>query len=203
MAKYPPMIGAVVAMRSPGTINNTIQEQQTGSIELSQRIKADRFPVNAAVARSGNNRTAYINVAPVTGENSIRDHDRAAELHGSRCEVESIQSLHVMRAATADFLGFCHNIKSLGIPIDHRRSRDANFGYDVARENILRRDSGNAVWRINKTHVPEEAHSTVVRIEGVDAVVLGRDKHYIANSAARNLKAGYIKRLRVNITINR
>ena len=57
--------------------------------------------------------------------------------------------------------------------------------------------------RIDEADGPEEASLRVVGVEGVDGVVLRRDKHHVMKAATGNVDVGQIQRLRIDLPVHR
>ena len=129
--------------------------------------------------------------------------NRAAKFLSSCSDVQSVQAFHVL----AGFFGPRHQIHSASVGIDHRSSRDADFGREIDAGYIVSAgNSRNAGLGIDETYLPQGTRvgaGVTVRIERVNAVVLGRDIYDVMNAFIRNNHVGHIQGLNVNLSIQR
>ena len=194
IADEPAVIGAVVAMRSPRDIDDTVHQEEAGPIQLPQRVEDD-LGAPAPVAYPDDGGAADGGVIPVDG---VTDHDGSAHPLGPRPDVEGVKPLDVVRAAGRHLFGLRHDIQRPGDDVDDGRPGDADFWRNVLALDVLGRDRGDAIRRVNEADLPEQVGTAVVGVEGVHAIVLGRDEYHVMKRPTRNVDVRDVQRLRVD-----
>lgn len=191
-ANHPSMIGVVVFVGGPGSINHAIGKNQARTLGFIARIEGDSTGERAsASARNGNGR---INVAGRDALAAVGD-------------IDSVDTLEELRAGVD---GFADDIKCVGGRVDHGSSRDADFGGDVsvaaANESTRsggrhgRFSSGAAVGGVDQAYVPERCAGRGVRIECVEAFVLRGHEDDVVNRT-REREIGDPERLGIDRAI--
>ena len=111
--------------------------------------------------------------------------------------------------ASHHFLGLRDHIQCASQGVDDGGPGDADFRHDVGAQirrravDVPRGNRGDSLAGINETHPPQLADAAVVGVEGVDAVMLRRDEHHIAEALPRNRDVREIQRLGVDVSIDR
>ena len=90
--------------------------------------------------------------------------------------------------------------------VDYRRAGDADLRNQIAAfPGVKGGHSRHTGCRIDETDLPERRRvcaEVVIRVKGVDAVVLGRDKQDVVSSFAGDGKIGQVERLGVNVPVD-
>ncbi len=106
---------SVITRRSESYVDIVVDKRQTRSL---QRVLLTKDQKTVIVRRSRTLHLAF-------------NSNRAA---GSFCaggDVERVQSVHIVRGASRDLLGFRHHVESIRGRIDDWRTHDANFQHHV------------------------------------------------------------------------
>ncbi len=129
------------------------------------------------------------------------DLDRTAELLDAGGDGEGMETLHEARhTERAAFAGAGEDVERAAREIDDRRGRDADFGMNERAEDVASVECADAAW-LQEADVPE-TFAAGVGIEGVDAVVFGRDVEDVVRAFAGDRDARYVERLGVNVAVN-
>jgi hypothetical protein len=92
------------------------------------------------------------------------------------------------------FHKFAEAVDERSIRIDYRCGSNSNFRRDKGAFDVILRNSGDAFSE--KVYPPERCSGVAVGVEGIYAVVLGRNKQYIVPTLARYLQSCEEERLR-------
>src|SRR5271170_7768926 len=126
--------------------------------------------------------------------------DWTTELFKSGRHRQCVQTLPVLvRRQPVPLLGPCQNVQSSSVRIDHRRRRNSYLLGDKGAFNVIFRNSRDTLPQ--KIRPPERRSGLAVGVEGIDAVVLGRNKEHIVPALARYLQSCEEERLRINVSI--
>src|SRR5579859_3107188 len=129
------------------------------------------------------------------------DNRGASELFPARGHVQCVQPKHISVGNHSidhhRLLRLGYEVNSAAGRIDDRGSHDAHFGEAGNTRAALRRDwhGSHTIGWIEKVDMPERLSRTV-GLEGVYAVMLGRDVNHVDRTHPRNVYARGIQRLR-------
>ncbi len=98
------------------------------------------------------------------------------------------------------FPGPCQHVKRSSIRIDDRCGSNSNFRGDKGAFDVILRNSRDAF--AEKVYPPERYSGLAVGVEGVYAVVLGRNQQYIVPTLAWYLQACEEERLRIDVSVH-
>ncbi len=134
-----------------------------------------------------------------------RDRDGPAEFLGARQQIQCVKPVHIVGDGPGrNFLGLGHRIKGIGGKIDRGRIGYPQFGaYIRTRGYLLVGDGGHPGTQ--KADLPKGVGigtRVVVRVESVDAVMLGADENHVVGRAI-DVKVGNVKRLTKKISVHR
>ena len=128
----------------------------------------------------------YAAGAAVTDAGDLRlDGDRAAQHLRAGSDAKRVQAQDECPVLGCE----ADHIENAGDGIDDRRAGDAVFGNDVVANDEAGDGGGSGrgtMGGAEETCLPQGARITAavgVRVEGIDAVVLGRDEDYIVSAA--------------------
>ncbi len=173
------MIRPDIAMRRPGRVHHTVEQQQAGALLVVPGAEDYRA---AALARA---RVGRLN------------RHRAAIPLLARRNVERVQPMNV----ATGFLGHGDRVYSAGLRIDHRRAGNADFRHDLSAAGVLVGHSSNAGRGVQKADVPQQHPG--IGIESVDAIVLGGHVYRVVDALAGDVHVGHDQRLGVDVAVHR
>ena len=111
----------------------------------------------------------------------------------------------MIRAAN-DLFGFRLDVNCGTICVDYWRAGNADFGHDVGRADIVVGYRGDTRGRVDEADPPERRRigtAGIIRVEGIDAVMLRRQEDHIVRALVWDRNVRQIERLGVNITIHK
>src|SRR5438046_2422858 len=192
MPGNPAGVRTVVLVRSPGDVNNSIDQSEAGPLMFVSRI--ERYPaVYHSVASSGD---GY----------RVVDRDGAARLFISVSQIQRVEALEkrgrICNGRLAD------DVECVGAEIDDRRAGDTGFGSDIAKTSAYEAPGTGchrsftrraAMSRVDEIGMPERRARIriAVRIERVNAIVLCGDDDDVVYGGADG-KVGNPQRLGVD-----
>ena len=179
------MVRLLVAVRPERHVDDTVAQQQRRTLVLAQRI--ERY---LTAHRSGSG-----------SRNAGLDHDRTAELLGTRSNIQGVQSLDIVRPAR-NLLRLGHDVESPGRWINDRRPGNSDFASNIAAfAGIVGRNSRHSGRRIDEARLPQRRRALSIGVERVDAVVLRRGIDDISETDPGNVHVGDIQCRRVHRAI--
>ena len=151
------MIGPPVAVPCPSDVDESVQQHERWSLVFVQRVER-----SSAVTDAG------------------RDQHGAARALAAVDEVERVQSLHEL----AGFLRARDHVEGAADRVDHGRPDDTDVSTEVpvvpvAGAHHVRVARRNRVARRQVSHPERRAFGLVVGVEGIHAVVHGRDVEHV------------------------
>ena len=187
-AHNPPGVGGLIAVRGPPGVDHAVGEEQRVALGVLLRVEDHDGPVAAgALARVGDRRVDRLR----------RDLVRAGgDVHG-------VEALEVGGGAPDHLLAHRDEIDRAGGRVDHRGVGDPDHRRDLVGAPVVGRDlPGGQDGRrgARGSVVPEDRAG--VGVEGVEAVVLGRDIQDVVDALAGDRHAGHVERLGVDLAVD-
>src|SRR5712692_8001964 len=184
--QQPPMVQTSVAVRRECDVKDAVVEKQARALVCAQGVEGNLAVFIGSVAGAAHAR---------------RDQPRTPELLLSGRDVERMKMLLDDSGAGDPFR---RDVERSGRWVDDRRARDTNFGVDVSVADEGGGNRANALPGIDETRVPKRRGARPVRVEGVNAVMLGSDVNDIVNAALmREGDLRSVERLRVDVAVDR
>ncbi len=184
------MIRPLIAIRGPRDVDGAVFDQQSRALILGARVERDVAVRVASVARAGHARLNQLRAARARGAG--RDVDRVQPLREHAVLFRARHEVHRARGL-----------------IDRSGADDADVVDEVAIGAtgladvgaLERQDVGR---RIRVGDLPQRRGGRrIVRVERVDAVVVGRDVDDVADADAGYGHAGHVQRLSVDLVVDR
>jgi hypothetical protein len=139
--------------------------------------------------------------------NRVRDDYRAAELLRPAGEIDGMQPEDVVDPVAGYLLGLGVQVEGIRAGIDHGGSRYANRRRDAAvPPDVAAGDRGNDRSGPSGEETILPKHGSVVRVDGVKAVLFGGHENDVVLALARphgDVDVGNVKRLGVDLAIHR
>src|SRR5258707_11999190 len=84
--------------------------------------------------------------------------------------------------AVFGFASTGERVKRLAGKVDDRSGRNADVRIEKGARNVASGNRGNIFLRVYKTHLPERLGGKCIRVEGLEAVFLGRAQEDVAQA---------------------
>ena len=219
---HPTVIRSVVSVRSPLHIQRVVDEAQGSALMLAQRVELHDLLVRAVVGIGDGTVAVAVNIdrrAVAVVELRLADQIRRDPI-GPVADFDGVQTLHIKVVAVDRLFGLRNEIDRAADGINDRSSRDPDFRIDVAATGVIAGNAGDAGRTqrvvgghagIEKAPLPENLPARRRGVDGIQAVVLRRDKDDVMQPgrsrasvrAIRDRDRRLDQRLGINLAVHR